>query len=133
MCYLFFKYKFHEFLCRRAHTCKALPHSHYFKPHAFKVLHHLCRTPSVECYITDIETLPEALNKLLNKTVVDNIPFGSLYVSLLCPQVIIDMIPFHSKVECLFRHPEVWKDDVFIILILGRKAKAETCQVCCRR
>lgn len=76
--YLLFKHQFHQFFGRRGHIFKPLSERHDCKAHALEVLNHLHRTPAVKSYLSNIETLTEPFNELLDKTIVNHVALGGL-------------------------------------------------------
>lgn len=123
--YLLFKHQFHQFLCRRRHILKSLSERYDSKSHALKVLHHLNCAPTVESYLSDIETLTEPFNEFLNKAVVNHISLGGLQVALTFPHIIRDMVTVYTQGQIILGNPEVRQNDVFVLLIKRRKNKHE--------
>ena len=106
------KSQLHQFLCWGTHVLKPLSERHDCETHAFKVLHHLHSAPTVECYLTDIETLTEFFDELFDVSVVNDIAFGGFQIPLPLPNVIRHMITPDSKLNVILRYPEVWEDGV---------------------
>lgn len=121
----FLEDELHKFLGRRAHVLEALPERNHSESHFSQVLNHLDGAPPVEGNLPDVVLLPQVIYEFFNKSIVDDIAFRCLEVSLLFPHVIGHMIPLHTKVNRILRHPEIGKDLVFVVFVLRRKHKDE--------
>ena len=95
--YFLFKHQFHQFLCRWGHILETLSERHDCKAHALEVLHHLHSAPAVESYLSDIESLSEPFNELLNETVMNHIALGGLEATLTLPHIVGNMVAVHAQ------------------------------------
>ena len=75
---LSFHQKLIEFLCWRRHIFIALSEWNDRKSHSLQILYHLGCAPSVKGNFPDMILLPQLLDKLLDKTIMDNIAFCSI-------------------------------------------------------
>ena len=98
---------------------------------AFQVLYHLNSTPAVECNLTDIETLTEFFNELLNISIMNYIALRSLQIPLPFPNIVGNMIPSDSQFQGFFRYPEVWKDAELVLFIQWWEYQNECRDICC--
>ena len=73
-----FQHQFHQLLGGRGHIFEALSKGNDRKAHALKILHHLHSAPTVEGYFSNIKTLTQALDELLDVAVMNNITLGGL-------------------------------------------------------
>ena len=89
---LFLQHQLHQFLCGRRHILETLSEGNYGESHSLQVLDHLNCSPAVEGDLTDVELLSEALDVLLDKTVVHDIAFGGHEKALALPNVIWHMV-----------------------------------------
>ena len=101
------QHQLHQLLGGRRHILKALSERNDREAHALKVLHHLHSTPAVKGNLPDIETLTQALDKLLDVAIVNNIALGGLQKALPFPHIVWHMVTPDSEVEVIFRYLEV--------------------------
>ena len=72
--YFLFQHQLHQLLGGWGHIFEALSKGNDRKTHARKVLHHLHSAPTVEGNFSNIKTLTQALNELLDVAVMNNSP-----------------------------------------------------------
>ena len=111
-----FQHQFHQFLSGWGHIFEALSKGNDRKAHALKVLHHLHSAPTVEGDLSDVETLSQAFNELLDVAVVNDIAFGGLEVSLPLPHIVWHMVTPDSEVKIVLRYPEVRQRNAYFSL-----------------
>lgn len=72
------QHQFHQLLGGRGHILEALSERNDREAHALKVLHHLHSAPTVEGNLSNIKTLTQALDELLDVAVMNNITLSGL-------------------------------------------------------
>ena len=107
-----FQHQFHQFLGGWGHILEPLSKRNDCETHALKVLHHLHSTPAVKGDFTDIKTLIQAFDELLDVAVVNDIALGGLQKALPLPHIVWHMVTPDAQVEIVLRNPEVRQDDV---------------------
>lgn len=120
----------HQLFGRRRHILEALTERYHRKSNALKVLHYLNSAPAIKGNFMDIEFFTQLLDELFDIAVVDHISFGGLQEALLLPDIVWNMVTAHSKLQCIFRYPEVREDHVFIIFIQWREHQYKSYDVC---
>ena len=127
------KDQIHELLGRRRHIFKSLAERNNGKAHALEVLYHLDSSPAVKGDLTDIEPVPEILDELLDKSVMNDIAFGRFEIAFLLPEVVRNVITPHTKINVVLRNPEVGENHIFIRLIPWREDEDKGCDIRCGR
>ena len=94
-----------------------------------KMLYKLCCVPPVVCDLTNVVLIPQPQDGLLDIVVIDHIPLRHLDESLLCPQIIVDMVAAGVLCDRLLRHPGEGKDNILTIRGDGREDQHESSQV----
>ena len=102
-----FQGQFHQFLGRRAHIFVALPELHQREAQSLQILRHLHRTPTVKCNFFDVKLLPQFIDEIFDKTIVNHIALRSFQIALPFPNIIWNMVTSYSERQCFFRQPEV--------------------------
>ena len=125
------QHKLHKLLCRRGHVLEALAERNDGKAHAFQILHHLHSAPAVESNLPDIKPFTQSLDKLLDVSVMDNIALRCHDEALTLPGIIGDVIPLHTEIQCILRHPEIRQHPVFILAVSRRKHEHKSRDIRC--
>ena len=75
--------------------------------------------------------LPQFIDEVFDKTIVNHISFSSFQIALPFPYIIWDMVTSYSKWQCFFRQPEVRKNIIMFIIFSRWKDKYKSCNICC--
>ena len=125
------QHQFHQLFGGWGHILEALTKRNDRKAHTLQVLHHLHSAPAVECNFPDVEAFTQAFNELFNVTVVNDIAFRGLEVSLALPHIVWHMVAPDAEVEVVLRNPEVRQDAVFVAPVFRREYQDERRNVRC--
>lgn len=126
-----FHQKFEQLLRRRRHIFEPLAERHHGKAHVLKILHHLGGVPAVVGNFPDVVRFPQAFDELLDKAVMDDVSFRRLDEALLLPDVVEDMVTPAAKFQCVFRQPEEWQQDIFVLFRPGREGQYQGRNIRC--
>ena len=63
----------------------------------------------------DVVRFPQTFDELLDKAVMDDVSFRRLDEALLLPDIVEDMVTPAAKFQCVFRQPEEWQQDIFLL------------------
>jgi len=63
-----------------------------------------------------MKLLPQFIYEIFNKTIVNNVAFGSFQIALSLPYIIWNMVTSYSEWQCFFRQPEVRKNIIMFIV-----------------
>ena len=78
-----------------------------------------------------MKLLPQFIYEIFNKTIVNNVAFGSFQIALSLPYIIWNMVTSYSEWQCFFRQPEVRQNIIMFIIFSRWKDKYKSCNICC--
>ena len=83
------QHQFHQFLGGRRHILEALSERDDREAHALQVLYHLHSAPAVKGNLSNIKTLTQAFDELLDVAIMNDIALGGLEIPLPFPHIVI--------------------------------------------
>ena len=78
-----------------------------------------------------MKLLPQFIDEVFDKAIVNHISFSGFQVALPFPYIIWNVVTPYSEWQCFLRQPEVREDIIMLIIFSRRKDKHKSCNICC--
>lgn len=78
-----------------------------------------------------MEFLPQFVNEVFNKAIVNNISLSGFQITLPFPYIVGNVVTSYTERQGFLRQPEIRQNVIMLILFRWRKDKHKCCDICC--